>query len=150
MSKMEREKMNHQVKVVCDNCNKDIKVMTKELFYDSKTKLRVEGFECPKCGAVYVTLISDNKLRAQIHRLQEKQAALRQQVKRQGYDYQFYETNDRSIPQAIVRRWQKKIMTLKKEIDMMIDRNKKYEAVLKEKYLEQEGEVRDYVYSKVK
>ena len=150
MGKASDEYVNHQIHVVCDNCANAIKVKTNELFYDSKTKLRVEGFECPKCGAVYVTLISDNKLRAQIHRLQEKQAALRQQVKRQGYDYQFYETNDRSIPQAIVRRWQKKIMTLKKEIDMMIDRNKKYEAVLKEKYLEQEGEVRDYVYSKVK
>ena len=150
MGKASDEYVNHQINIVCDNCDNKIKVKTKELFYDSKTKLRVEGFECPKCGAIYVTLISDNKLRAQIHKLQEKQAALRQQVKRQGYDYQFYETNDRSIPQAIVRRWQKKIMTLKKEIDMMIDRNKKYEAVLKEKYLEQEGEVRDYVYSKVK
>lgn len=150
MSRMEREKMHHQVEVVCDNCARELKVMTKELYYDSKTKLRVEGFECKYCGAVYVTLISDNKLRAMINRLQEKQVELQQSVKSQGNDYQYYDMNNRSIPQDVVRRWQKKIVTLKKEIDTMIDRNKSYELLLKEKYLMREGEVRDYVYSKSK
>lgn len=150
MSRMEREKMHHQVEVVCDNCARELKVMTKELYYDSKTKLRVEGFECKHCGAIYVTLISDNKLRAMINRLQEKQVELQQSVKSQGNDYQYYDMNNRSIPQDVVRRWQKKIVTLKKEIDTMIDRNKSYELLLKEKYLMREGEVRDYVYSKAK
>lgn len=148
MSRMEREKMNHQVEVVCDNCATEMKVMTKELYYNSKTKLRVEGFECKNCGAVYVTLIADNKLRAMIHRLQEKQAELQQAVKSQDNDYQFYDVNNRSIPQDVVRRWQKKIVTLKKEVDAMISRNKSYELLLKEQYLAKEGEVRDYVYSK--
>lgn len=150
MSRMEREKMHHQVEVVCDNCARELKVMTKELYYDSKTKLRVEGFECKHCGAIYVTLIADNKLRAMINRLQEKQVELQQSVKSQGNDYQYYDMNNRSIPQDVVRRWQKKIVTLKKEIDTMIDRNKSYELLLKEKYLMREGEVRDYVYSKSK
>ena len=150
MSRMEREKMHHQVEVVCDNCATELKVMTKELYYDSKTKLRVEGFECKHCGAIYVTLISDNKLRAMINRLQEKQVELQQSVKSQGNDYQYYDMNNRSIPQDVVRRWQKKIVTLKKEIDTMIGRNKSYELLLKEKYLMREGEVRDYVYSKSK
>lgn len=148
MSRMEREKMYHQVEVVCDNCASEIRVRTKELYYDSKTKLRVEGFECNKCGAIYVTLISDNKLRAMIHRLQEKQEELQYAVKLQGNEYQFYDINNRSIPQDVVRRWQKKIITLKKEVDSMISRNKSYELLLKEKYLMKEGEVRDYVYSK--
>lgn len=148
MSKMEREKMYHQVEVVCDNCATKLKVMTKELYYDSKTKLRVEGFECKHCGAVYVTVISDNKLRAMINRLQEKQAELQRAVKSQGNDYQFYDMNNRSIPKDVVRRWQKKIITLKKEVDAMISRNKSYELLLKEKYLLKEGEVRAYVYSK--
>lgn len=150
MSRMEREKMNHQVEVVCDNCARELKVMTKELYYDSKTKLRVEGFECKHCGAIYVTLISDNKLRAMINRLQEKQAELQQAVKSQGNDYQYYDMNNRSIPQDVVRRWQKKIITLKKEVDTMIDRNKSYELLLREKYLMKEGDVRAYVYSKTK
>ena len=150
MSRMEREKMNHQVEVVCDNCAKELKVMTKELYYDSKTKLRVEGFECKKCGAIYVTLISDNKLRAMINRLQEKQVELQQAVKSQGNDYQYYDLNNRSIPQDVVRRWQKKIVTLKKEVDSMISRNKSYELLLREKYLMKEGDVRAYVYSKTK
>lgn len=150
MSRMEREKMHHQVEVVCDNCARELKVMTKELYYDSKTKLRVEGFECKHCGAIYVTLISDNKLRAMINRLQEKQVELQQSVKSQGNDYQYYDMNNRSIPQDVVRRWQKKIVTLKREVDTMIDRNKSYELLLKEKYLMKEGEVRDYVYSKAK
>lgn len=150
MSRMEREKMYHQVEVICDNCASELRVRTKELYYDSKTKLRVEGFECPKCGAIYVTLISDNKLRAMIHRLQEKQEELQYAVKLQGNEYQFYDINNRSIPQDVVRRWQKKIITLKKEVDAMISRNKSYESLLKEKYLMKEGEVRDYVYSKTK
>lgn len=148
MSKMEREKMYHQVEVVCDNCASEMRVRTKELYYNSKTKLRVEGFECPKCGAVYVTLISDNKLRAMINRLQEKQEELQYAVRLQGNEYQFYDTHNRSIPQDVVRRWQKKIVTLKKEVDAMIARNKSYELLLKEQYLAKEGEVRDYVYSK--
>lgn len=148
MSKMEREKMYHQVEVVCDNCASEMRVRTKELYYNSKTKLRVEGFECPKCGAVYVTLISDNKLRAMINRLQEKQEELQYAVRLQGNEYQFYDVNNRSIPQDVVRRWQKKIITLKKEVDSMISRNKSYELLLKEQYLAKEGEVRDYVYSK--
>lgn len=150
MSRMEREKMYHQVEVICDNCASELRVRTKELYYDSKTKLRVEGFECPKCGAIYVTLISDNKLRSMICRLQEKQEELQYAVKLQGNEYQFYDINNRSIPQDVVRRWQKKIVTLKKEVDAMISRNKSYELLLKEKYLMKEGEVRDYVYSKTK
>ena len=148
MSRMEREKMYHQVEVICDNCASELRVRTKELYYDSKTKLRVEGFECPKCGAIYVTLISDNKLRSMIHRLQEKQEELQYAVKLQGNEYQFYDINNRSIPQDVVKRWQKKIVGLKKEVDAMISRNKSYELLLKEKYLMKEGEVRDYVYSK--
>ena len=85
-----------------------------------------------------------------IHRLQEKQYELQKAVREQGTDYQFYDMNNRSIPENVVRRWQKKIVTLKKEIDAMIDRNKSYELLLKEKYLLKEGEVRDYVYSKAK
>lgn len=150
MSRIEREKMYHQVEVICDNCASELRVRTKELYYDSKTKLRVEGFECPKCGAIYVTLISDNKLRSMICRLQEKQEELQYAVKLQGNEYQFYDINNRSIPQDVVRRWQKKIITLKKEVDAMISRNKSYELLLKEKYLMKEGEVRDYVYSKTK
>lgn len=150
MSRIEREKMYHQVEVVCDNCASKLRVRTKELYYNSKTKLRVEGFECPKCGAIYVTLISDNKLRAMICRLQEKQEELQYAVKLQGNEYQFYDINNRSIPQDVVKRWQKKIVTLKKEVDAMISRNKSYELLLKEKYLMKEGEVRDYVYSKTK
>ena len=34
----ERESIYHQVKDVCDNCNKNIKVLTGELNYDSETK----------------------------------------------------------------------------------------------------------------
>lgn len=150
MSRKEREKMYHQVEVVCDNCGAELKVMTKELYYDSKTKLRVEGFECKKCGAIYVTVISDNKLRAMINRLQEKQAELQQAVKSQGNDYQYYNMNNRSIPQDVVRRWQTKIVKLKKEVDSMISRNKSYELLLREKYLMKEGDVRAYVYSKAK
>lgn len=150
MSRKEREKMHHQVEVVCDNCGAALKVMTKELYYDSKTKLRVEGFECKKCGTTYVTLISDNKLRAMINRLQEKQYELQQAVKSQGNDYQFYDMNNRSIPQDVVRRWQTKIVKLKKEVDSMISRNKSYELLLREKYLMKEGDVRAYVYSKTK
>ena len=150
MSKAQREKMNHQIEVICDNCGSELKVMTKELYYNSKTKLRVEGFECKHCSAIYVTVISDNKLRAMIHRLQEKQYELQKAVREQGTDYQFYDMNNRSIPENVVRRWQKKIVTLKKEIDAMIDRNKSYELLLKEKYLLKEGELRDYVYSKAK
>ena len=150
MSRKEREKMYHQVEVVCDNCATKLKVMTKELYYDSKTKLRVEGFECKNCGAIYVTVISDNKLRDMINRLQEKQVELQQAVKSQGNDYQYYDLNNRSIPQDVVRRLQKKIVTLKKEVDTMIDRNKSYELLLREKYLMKEGDVRAYVYSKTK
>ena len=150
MSRKEREKMYHQVEVVCDNCGAELKVMTKELYYDSKTKLRVEGFECKKCGAIYVTVISDNKLRAMINRLLEKQAELQQAVKSQGNDYQYYNMNNRSIPQDVVRRWQTKIVKLKKEVDSMISRNKSYELLLREKYLMKEGDVRAYVYSKAK
>ena len=150
MSRLEREKMHHQIEVICDNCATKLKVMTKELYYDSKTKLRVEGFECKHCGAVYVTVLSDNKLRAMINRLQEKQAELQRAVKSQGNDYQYYDMNNRSIPQAVVKRWQTKIVKLKKEVDSMIDRNKSYELLLREKYLLKEGKVRDYVYSRTK
>ena len=58
--------------------------------------------------------------------------------------------NNRSIPQDVVKRWQTKIVKLKKEVDSMIDRNKSYELLLREKYLLKEGKVRDYVYSRTK
>ena len=85
-----------------------------------------------------------------INRLQEKQAELQRAVKSQGNDYQYYDINNRSIPQDVVKRWQTKIVKLKKEVDSMISENKSYELLLREKYLLKEGKVRDYVYSRTK
>ena len=146
----ERESIYHQVKVVCDNCNKNIKVLTGELYYDSETKLKVEGFRCNHCGTVYVTLISDNKLRASIATLRDKQYEMQQLVKKQQNDYQFYLVNKRSIPQEIIKRWEKRINTVKNEIDTIIKKNKTYEKMLKRKYLKKGGKIAEHVYAKTK
>lgn len=146
----ERESIYHQVKVVCDNCNKNIKVLTGELYYDSETKLKVEGFRCKYCDKVYVTLISDNTLRASIATLRAKQYEMQQLMKKQRYDYQFYLANKRSIPQEIIKRWEKRITTLKNEIDTIIKKNITYEKMLKRKYLKKGGKIAEHVYAKTK
>ena len=146
----ERESIYHQVKVVCDNCNKNIKVLTGELYYDSETKLKVEGFKCNHCGEVYVTLISDNTLRSSIALLRDKQYEMQKLVKKQGLDYQFYTANKRPIPQEIIKRWEKRITTLKNEIDTIINKNKIYEKKLKRKYLKKGGKIAEHVYAKTK
>lgn len=146
----ERESIYHQVKIVCNNCNKNIKVRTGELYYDSETKLKVEGFKCNHCGEVYVTLISDNKLRSSIALLRDKQYEMQKLVKKQRLDYQFYAANKRHIPQEIIKRWEKRIMTLKNEIDTIINKNKIYEKKLKRKYLKKGGKIAEHVYTKTK
>lgn len=150
MSKSTREKMNHMVEVVCDACGKPIKTYTKELYFNSKTKLRVEGFKCRHCGAVFVTLISDNKLRGLIHEVQEEQDKLTRAVREQSWDYKFYLEHGRKVPDNVVKRWEDKIVNMKKELDKKIQYNRSYELLLRVKYLDKEGEVRDYVYSNIK
>lgn len=150
MSKSTREKMNHMVEVVCDKCGKPIKTYTKELYFNSKTKLRVEGFECRHCGAVYVTLISDNKLRGLIHEVQEDKDKLTKAVREQSWDYKYYAEHERKVPDEVVKRWEDKIVKMKKDLDKKVQYNKSYELLLRVKYLDKEGEVRDYVYSNIK
>lgn len=120
--------------VVCDKCGKSINIIPKELDFITKYKIKVEGFICPNCKQKYITVITDNKLRASIYRLQQKRSELEKVVKAQKNDYEGYLKNKKSIPNNVVDRWELKIVKLKKECDELLKSNQDYEKQLRGAY----------------
>lgn len=55
--------MTRKTEVKCDKCEEIFSAYVKELYFNNRTGLIVEGYTCPKCGEEYITLVSDNKLR---------------------------------------------------------------------------------------
>ena len=77
-----KKKNEHKldIKVKCDNCGKEFYPKVKELgIY--KGHIIVSGFTC-KCGAQYVTTVTDNELRRDLCRLQDLQDEYKREQKK--------------------------------------------------------------------
>ena len=118
-------------------------VQPSEIYFDGS--IIVEGLRCKHCGQIYVTIITDNKLRDSIYKLQGLQEELKQLRRRQKYDYDFYTNNNRKIPDYLVERWDKKINSKLDEIKATKNFNIKYDKYLRRKYLKK-GEIYNRVY----
>lgn len=132
-----------RVHIICDKCKKDMPVQPSEIYFDGS--IIVEGLICKHCGQIYVTIITDNKLRDSIYKLQGLQEELKQLRRRQKYDYDFYTNNNRKIPDYLVERWDKKINSKLDEIKATKNFNIKYDKYLRRKYLKK-GEIYNRVY----
>ena len=76
--KKNQHKLEHKVK--CDKCGKEFHPIIKELTI-LKGCIIVSGFTC-KCGAQYVTTVTDNELRRDLCRLQDLQDEYRREQKK--------------------------------------------------------------------
>lgn len=132
-----------RVHIICDKCKKEMLVQPSEIYFDGS--IIVEGLRCKHCGQIYVTIITDNKLRDSIYKLQGLQEELKQLRRRQKYDYDFYTNNNRKIPNYLVERWDKKINSKLDEIKATKNFNIKYDKYLRRKYLKK-GEIYNRVY----
>lgn len=120
--------------VTCDKCGNNINFIPKELDFIIQHKIKVEGFICPNCKQKYITVVTDNKLRANIYRLQQKRNELEKAVKAQKNDYESYLKNKKSVPDKVVNRWEQKIVKLKNECDELLKNNIDYEKQLRGAY----------------
>lgn len=132
-----------RVHIICDKCKKEMLVQPSEIYFDGS--IIVEGLRCKHCGQIYVTIITDNKLRDSIYKLQGLQEELKQLRRRQKYDYDFYTNNNRKIPDYLVERWDKKINSKLDEIKATKNFNIKYDKYLRRKYLKK-GDIYNRVY----
>lgn len=132
-----------KVHIICDKCKNEMVVQPSEMYFDGS--IIVEGLRCKHCGEIYVTIISDNKLRDSIYKLQGLQEELKQLRRRQQFDYNYYSTNNRKIPNYLIERWDKRINSKLEEIKTVKNFNIKYEKHLRCKYL-QRGEIYNHVY----
>ena len=139
----ERKKGINRVHAICDKCKNELPVQPAEIYIDNL--IIVEGMRCKHCGQTYVTVITDNKLRDSIFKLQELREELIQLRRKQKFDYDFYTNDGRKIPNYLVERWEKKINNKLEEIKTLKNYNIKYEKYLRRKYL-QRGEVYKNVY----
>ena len=76
--KKNQHKLEHKVK--CDKCGKEFYPKIKELAI-LKGCIIVSGFTC-KCGAKYVTTVTDNELRRDLCRLQDLQDEYKREQKK--------------------------------------------------------------------
>lgn len=76
--KKNQHKLEHKVK--CDKCGKEFYPKIKELAI-LKGCIIVSGFTC-KCGAEYVTTVTDNDLRRDLCRLQDLQDEYKREQKK--------------------------------------------------------------------
>lgn len=132
-----------KVHIICDKCKNEMPVQPAEIYFDGS--LIVEGLVCKHCKEIYVTVITDNKLRDSIYQLQILQEELKQLRRRQQFDYDFYTNSNRKIPNYLIERWDKRINSKLEEIKAIKNFNVKYEKYLRRKYL-QKGEVYNRVY----
>lgn len=132
-----------KVHIICDKCKNEMPVQPSEIYFDGS--IIVEGLKCKHCGEIYVTIITDNKLRNSIYKLQGLQEELKQLRRRQKFNYDFYKNNNRKIPSYVLERWDKKINSKLEEIKAIKNFNVKYDKYLRRKYL-QRGEVYNHVY----
>lgn len=132
-----------KIHAICDKCKEELPVRPAEIYFDGS--IIVEGLVCKHCKEIYVTVITDNKLRDSIYQLQILQEELKQLRRRQQSDYDFYTNNKRKIPNYLVERWETKINSKLEEIKNVKNFNVKYEKHLRRKYL-QKGEVYNHVY----
>lgn len=120
--------------VVCDTCKIKIDATPKELKYIKSSKVRIEGFICSNCNRKYIIVITDNKLRANIYRLQEKRRELEKNVKLQNKEYEAYTDLKQAVPLEVINKWEEKIVKLKKECDKLLKSNQEYEKQLRQEY----------------
>ena len=139
----ERTKGIKRVHAICDKCKNELPVQPTEIYIDNL--IIVEGMRCKHCGQTYVTVITDNKLRDSIFKLQELREELIKLRRKQKFDYDFYTNDGRKIPNYLVERWDKRINDKLEEIKATKNYNIKYEKYLRRKYL-QRGEVYKNVY----
>lgn len=132
-----------KVHIICDKCKNEMVVQPSEMYFDGS--IIVEGLRCKHCGEIYVTIISDNKLRDSIYKLQGLQEELQQLRRQQKFNYDFYTNTNRKIPSYIVNRCETKINSKLEEIKTVKNFNIKYEKYLRRKYL-QRGEIYNHVY----
>ena len=132
-----------KVHIICDKCKNEMPIQPSEIYFDGS--IIVEGLKCKHCGEIYVTIITDNKLRDSIYKLQGLQEELKQLRRRQKYDYGFYTNSGRKIPNYLVARWEKKINNKLEEIKTVKNFNIEYDKYLRSKYLKK-GEIYNRVY----
>ena len=91
---MSKKKNQHKldIKVKCDKCGKEFYPKIKELAI-LKGCIIVSGFTC-KCGAEYVTTVTDNELRRDLCRLQDLQDEYKREQKKMGNHHTYCKTDN--------------------------------------------------------
>lgn len=143
MARKKRTQGIKTVHIICDKCKKEMPIQPSEIYFDGS--IIVEGLKCKHCGEIYVTIITDNKLRDSIYKLQGLQEELKQLRRQQKFNYDFYTNTNRKIPSYIVKRCETQINSKLEEIKTVKNFNIKYEKHLRCKYLKK-GEIYNRVY----
>lgn len=119
---------------ICDNCNKEIGVLEKELAFLTKEKIIISGFVCPCCGTEYITTVTDNQLRNDIYKARELELKVQQINRAMKNEYNIYTDRNKEVPGSIKLKYMDILDKATREYQEQVAKNRKRGKLLKNKY----------------